>query len=212
MYAPPTGENVSAGLREVMCALHVVLHRGASLVRRVFFVNACLRFLNSITTGKRPPSLAGSQGSHRLECTTTNAITQQFFIILKNGDPRQVGPGGPQKQRVFFPLEAYCTVSFHENTHSTAPAHHTMRSRIIRTTPTSSSSTDDSAPRRGWCPMQNASPLRVSFAQLRPLATEKTAFPTMMVWRCAPVDASHTRQLPSRLPEASLLPSTWLRF
>ena len=45
--------------------------------------------------------------------------------------------------------------------HVLSSNHHT-RSRIIRTTPASSSSTCAPTPRRGWCPIANASPLCVS--------------------------------------------------
>jgi len=85
--------------------------------------------------------------------------------------------------------------------------HHT-RFRIIRTTPASSSSTHDPTPSRGWCPIANATPLCVSLTQSRPAEMVWILLPAWMVRRSAPVDESHTLQVPSLLPVASLLPST----
>jgi len=75
--------------------------------------------------------------------------------------------------------------------------HHT-RSRIIRTTPASIARTSDLFPSRGWCPIANAIALCVSRTQLRLHDTEYTSFPTLMVWRSAPVVESHTSSRPTR--------------
>ena len=71
--------------------------------------------------------------------------------------------------------------------------------------------TCDPAPSRGWCPIANAAPLCVSRTQSRPLAIERMLPSTLIVRRRAPVDESHTLQMPSLLPEAILVPSTWIR-
>ena len=95
---------------------------------------------------------------------------------------------------------------FHPPHTLSAPDHHT-RSRIIRTTPSSSASTADLSPSRGWCPIANAAPLCVSRTQSRPQTTECISASTFKVRRSPPVDESHTLQVPSWPPEASFLPS-----
>ena len=85
---------------------------------------------------------------------------------------------------------------------------HDTRSKINRTTPTSSASTRDPAPNRRWCTIANAWPLCVSRTQSRPQDTEYTGFgKTSMVRSSAPVNESHIMQVPALLPEASLLSS-----
>ena len=67
--------------------------------------------------------------------------------------------------------------------------------------------TCDPAPSRGWCPIANAALL---CTQSGPLATEYMLPSTLIVRRRAPVDESHTLQMPSKLPDAILVPSTWI--